>query len=149
MKGRQWEPDVAKVSIAVLQCFLAGGTFAHFAGSALTLEMSVSCDWYEAAVDETHQLRIEGSMAVRGAIVFNIVKESVRDFGDGLVRNVLIGSVCNAVMVSQQQPPTRKTSSSPYWMPNLMPRKRLGRLSTSCFLTEFSVECAIAPVAER
>lgn len=41
----------------------------------------------------THQLGIKRSMAIRSAIIFNVVEESVGDFGDGLVGNVLVGSI--------------------------------------------------------
>lgn len=42
-------------------------------------------------VDGAYQTRIEGTMLVWGSVLLDIVEESVGNFENGLVRNVLVG----------------------------------------------------------
>ena len=71
MEDGQRKPDVSKVAVAVLQGLVAGGALARLARGA--------------------ELVIEGSILVRSTVVFNVVEQSVRDFGHGLVGDVLVG----------------------------------------------------------
>lgn len=67
----QREPDVAKVAIAVLQRLVASSALARLARGA--------------------ELVVEGSILVRRAVVLDVVEESVGNFGDGLVGDILVG----------------------------------------------------------
>lgn len=81
-------------------------------------------------------------MAVGRAVIFNIIEESVGHFEDGLVGDVLVGP--GRRRVSTESSPGALVQPGTHWIPNLMPLKRLGSLSTSCCLTGPSVELAMA-----
>ena len=86
-------------------------------------------------------------MSVRRAVVLDIVEQTVGNFDDSLVRNVLVRPVEQHGSAAER--PAAGKTGQPHCMPNLMPRKRFGSLSTSCGLTGVSTECAMALVDSR
>lgn len=70
MKSGKREANVTEMACAIAQVLLTCRTFARLARGA--------------------EARVERSMAIRSAVVLDVVEQSVRNFEDGLVGNVLI-----------------------------------------------------------
>lgn len=45
-----------------------------------------------------YQSRIEWSMAIRRSVVLDVVKQSIGDFQDGLIGDILVGSAAGDVV---------------------------------------------------
>lgn len=89
-------------------------------------------------------------MAVGRAVVLDIVQQSVRNFEHSLICNILIRSVQESISIDIIW--LRAAYDSlvlAYCMPNLMPLKCLGSLSTNCCLLGLSAEIAMIAVTQE
>lgn len=86
-------------------------------------------------------------MAIWRAVILNVVEQTVGNFENSLVGNILIGpnGGCKVSLEIQDKSGDHATTGSQtHWIPNLMPLNRFGNLSTSCCLTGLSADVATA-----
>ena len=136
---------MTEVADAEFERLLTSTAFARLARRSLEESQYATTDTEMNSTRDTHHSQIESSIGKGCSVVVDIIEHALGNLQHTLVDDILVGPDEEQRLESRECWERQVLhSSNTHWIPNLIPLKRLGRLSTSCSLVELTnAACAI------